>query len=129
MLTAEHPNAVRVKRAEIAAGQGDISALQAVHAKSMVVHNSPLGGDAVGRQALYDQNTIMFQKAGSTLRLVPYHVVANDESVLVVAWVTGQRGGKVLDQVVLEVWRMAGTECVEVWNHFSDQPAWVRFWQ
>jgi hypothetical protein len=71
----------------------------------------------------------MFEKAGGTLRLVPYHVVANDESVLVVARVTGQRAGKVLDQVVLEVWRMAGTECVEVWNHFSDQPAWVRFWQ
>ena len=44
LLTAEHPNAVRVKRSEIAAGQGDISALRAVHAEAMVVHNSPLGG-------------------------------------------------------------------------------------
>jgi hypothetical protein len=65
LLTVEHPNAVRVKRAEIAAGQGDISALRAVHAEAMVVHNSPLGGDAVGHQALYDQNTIMFGMAGA----------------------------------------------------------------
>jgi ketosteroid isomerase-like protein len=129
LLTAEHLIAVRVKRAEIAAGQGDISALQAVHAETMVVHNSPLRGDAVGRQALYDQNKIMFQNAGGTLRLVPYHVVANDESVLVVARVTGQRAGKVLDQVVLEIWRMSDGKCVEVRDHFSDQPAWDHFWQ
>jgi hypothetical protein len=129
LLTGEHPNAVRVKQAELAAGGGDISALQAVHAQNMVVHNSPLGGDAVGRKALYDQNTIMFEKAGGTLRLVPYQVVANDESVIVVAGVSGQREGKVLDQVVLEIWRMDGKECVEVWNYFSDQPAWDRFWQ
>ena len=71
----------------------------------------------------------MFEKAGGTLRLVPYHVVANDESVLVMARVTGEQAGRVLDQVVLEVWRMDGIQCVEVWDHFSDQPAWDRFWQ
>lgn len=129
LLIADHPNALRVMQAEIAAGQGDIAALQAVHAERMVVHYSPLGGDTIGRDALYTQNKIMFERGEGTLKLTPYHVVGNDDTVLVVAKVTGQRDDKILDQVVLEVWRMEAGQCVEVWDYFSDQPSWNEFWQ
>jgi predicted SnoaL-like aldol condensation-catalyzing enzyme len=101
--------------------------LKAVHAEEMVVHNSPLGGDAVGRDALYEQNKVMFEKSAS-LNLTPYHVIANDDTVIVVANVTGVRRDVRLNQVVLEIWRMENNQCVEVWDHFSDQKAWDEFW-
>jgi len=128
-LTAEHPNAIAVRQAEVAAGQGNIDALRLVHAEDMVVHNSPFNGDAVGREALYQQNTVMFDKTAGSLKLEPYHVIANDNTVLVTGKVTAQRLGQTLDQVVLEVWRMEQGQCVEVWDYFSNQQAWDKFWQ
>jgi hypothetical protein len=48
--------------------------------------------------------------------------------VIVVANVTGVWRDVRLNQVVLEIWRMENNQCVEVWDHFSDQKAWDELW-
>ena len=40
-----------------------------------------------------------------------------------------RRRGRVLDQTVCVVWRIAEGHCIEIWSHFFDQSACDHFWE
>ena len=130
-LTPDHPNAVRIRAATEAGGRGDLSKMPGVKSPDIVVHSSgtsPIGPGAHNRDELDAQDREMFAKAGGTLRAEPYYVLGNDEQVIVVQHATGQRLGRTLNAVLLQVWKMQDGVCHEAWNYFNDLPAWDAFW-
>lgn len=112
--------------------QGDPRALGEFLADDVVYH---LPGRHLGGGTLRGWKEILKRTASAAqscddppaMRLV--NVVAGRDVLLSVERIAARRHGRVLDQQVCVVWRMADERCVEVWSMFADPRACDRFWQ
>jgi ketosteroid isomerase-like protein len=131
-------NAARVEQAlafmhrNPGASPGDVAAVRELHAEHAVVHargTSPLGGDIVGRDAVHARMRLLRELSDGSYRAVDTRVGGHGDFVTLVRRVVATRRGRHLDQVIAELWRFEGGQCVEVWLDFEDEAAWDAFWR
>ncbi len=130
--TPTHPNALRIMAAKEAVTPGaDMEPMASVQHQHMLAHipgNSPIAGEWHDRDALMAAVLHLGRLAEGTLQIFPY-VLATDQFAFNYQRITARRKGRVLDQVLLEVWRLEEGKCIELWDHFQDLEAWDAFWQ
>lgn len=112
--------------------RGDGAAIVGLLADDVVYH---LPGRHLGGGTLRGVGAVMERliSAGRSCEAPPdvrlTGVAASGDLVLSTERFSARRGGRVLDQDVCVVWRMASGRCAEIWSQFSEQPACDRFWE
>lgn len=130
-LTADHPNAVRVRDVYTRWFEGVVSPMIALLAEDVVYHLPGLhqgGGNIHGVEGLLAHG----RKYGATYDGPPrseiLDVVADDHWVITTERHRARRNGFTIDQAVCGVWRIEGGRAVELWSHFEDQAACDALW-
>ena len=126
-----HPNEDLVRRGFAAFGTGDIATLRELLADDIVWHvggSSPITGDYKGKDEVLGFFAQLAERAGGTFRVDIHDVLANDEHVVALVKVTGERQGKTLNNNASQVFHVQGGKVTEVWFHPDDQYATDDFW-
>jgi uncharacterized protein len=128
----EHPNVTRTREYLDTYAKGDLEALREYFSDDVVWHvagNHALSGDYFGKDELIAYFREARELAGGSLTLEPSSIMANDEHVVVMLRVTGERNGKSLDIEMAEAMtiRPDGTWS-EFWAMPDDQASVDEFW-
>jgi hypothetical protein len=131
LISIHHPNVDRVKKALALAGEtGDWHLLREMMARELTAHvpgNGPNAGQWPRDEWLSELSRLAADP-GERITITPTYVAGNDDLVMLFNRVTAQRNGLRHVQMVAETWRFAGGQCVEVWDHYTDERAWNEFW-
>jgi ketosteroid isomerase-like protein len=126
-----HPNEDLVRRGYEAFAAGDVGTLNELFADDIVWHTpgrSPISGDQRGKQAVLEFFGRIGEETQGSFKLDLHDVIGNDEHVVVLSKATGQRGGKTLENNVVNVFHVTDGKVTEVWGHSEDQYAVDEFW-
>jgi len=129
-MTEEHPHALLAKVAWEAVSAGDVDTLAEVCSEDLVWHASgrgPRSGTHGGRDAVMDYLASIGDDADrfdSTLQ----QILVGDDLVVVLFQVRGFRLGRELDTGFILIFRIEGSQLVEVWSVPRDQYAVDEFW-
>ena len=126
-----HPNEDLVRRGYAAFGTGDMATLRELFADDLVWHvggRSPITGDYKGKDEVLGFFAKLAERAGGTFRVDIHDVLANDEHVVALVKVTGEREGKTLSDSGAQVFHVQGGKVSESWFHPGDAYAWDEFW-
>ncbi len=116
-------NAALIRRGYQAFNTGDIATLREVIAEDVVWHaagRGPLSGEKRGLDAVLAFFGQLGEISGGTLRAELHDVVADEEHVVGLHTVTGQRGGKNLNVRVALVFHLRNGQVSEAWEHSED---------
>ena len=128
---AEHPNAGLIRRGYEAFGKGDMATLTELFAEDAVWHmpgSGPVSGVHRGRDAVFAGFAKFFELSGGTLKIDIHDVLANDEHVVALVNVSGEREGKTLNDHGAQVFHVLGGKVTESWFHPGDPYAGDEFW-
>src|SRR5262245_36662527 len=81
------------------------------------------GGTIMGRAAVFERAAAAAASCDAPPLITLLQVTGCESFIASVERLVARRRGRTLDQEVCVVWRMVGTQCVEVWSHFTDQDA------
>ena len=126
-----HPNEDLVRRGYAAFGTGDVATLGELFADDLVWHvggRSPITGDYKGKDEVLGFFAQLAERAGGTFRVDIHDVLANDEHVVALVKVTGEREGKTLNDNGAQVFHVQGGKVTESWFHPGDAYAGDEFW-
>lgn len=110
---------------------GDVGPMLAFLAEDVVYHlpGRHLGGGTLrGRDAMLGRMAEAAATCEAPPRIELLAVAGTDGFVTSYERFVARRRGRVLDQEVCVVWRIADDRCVEIWSHFGDQDACDAFW-
>jgi uncharacterized protein len=129
---SEHPNVTRTREYLDTFARGDLEALRPYFSDDVVWHvagNHALSGDYFGKDELIAYFHEARELSGGTLTLEPSSIMANDEHVVVMLRVSGERNGKTLDIEMAEAFTVLpdGTWS-EFWAMPDDQVRVDEFW-
>lgn len=95
-----------------------------------VPHQNPLAADIVGVDNVLAFFRRVQDETGGTFSAEVLDLAATDRSVFCLMRVRAERGGKRLDQKVINVWKLrpADGKVVERELYMEDQPASDEFW-
>lgn len=131
LLSASHPNALRIMAAKKAVVPGvNINPMASVEHQNLIAHipgKSPIGGEWTNRDELMNAVRQLGELA-ETIRIEP-NVVATDQFAVNTQRIVATRNGRTLDQVLVEVWRLEDGKGIEIWDHFENLAEWDSFWQ
>lgn len=131
IISIHHPNVDRVKKAlALACDTQDWDLLREIMAAELTAH-VPGNGPHSGQWNRDEWLGCLSRLAGSTgekITVTPTYVAGNDDLVMLFNRVAAQRNGRTHVQLVAETWRFEDGQCVEVWDHFTDEKAWDDFW-
>jgi uncharacterized protein len=126
-----HPNEELLRRGYEAFAAGDMQVLGDLLAEDIVWHfpgTSLVSGDFKGKAEVLAWVTKSAELSGGTLRVEIHDLLANDEHGVALVRVTGQRGGKSLDDPTTQVFHVTGGKVTECWLNPMDQAANDDFW-
>jgi len=126
-----HPNEELVRKAYEAFSKGDMGTLRGLFAEDVVYHTggrSPIAGDFRGIDETLQSFAKIFELSGGTFKVEIHDVLANDEHAVVLAFASGKRDGKSLDQRYAHVLHLKDRKFTESWIHNEDQYAADDFW-
>ena len=128
----EHPNVARTREYLDTFAAGDLEGLRPFFSDDVVWHvagNHALSGDYFGKDELIAYFHEARDLSGGTLTLQPSSIMANDEHIVVMLRVSGERNGKTLDIEMAEAFtvRPDGTWS-EFWAMPDDQDSVDEFW-
>ena len=126
-----HPNEDLARKGYAAFSSGDVATLNDLFADDIVWHvggRSPLAGDYKGKDAVFGFFTKTMEITGGTFRLDVHDLLANDEHVVALTHVSGQRDGKSMDDNSVQVLHVKDGKVTESWFHPGDAYAADEFW-
>ena|ERR1051325_989933 len=126
-----HPNEDLARKGYAAFSSGDMTALNDLFADDIVWHvggRSPLAGDYKGKDAVFGFFAKTMEMTGGTFRLEVHDLLANDDHVVALTHVSGQRDGKSIDDNSVQVLHVSGGKVTESWFHPGDAYAADEFW-
>ena len=130
--SAPETHAARLRNAYARFAAGDPGPMAAFLAPDVVYHlpGKHLGGGKLcGRSEVFARSA----RAAAECDLPPHvdllDVVPCEDLIVSFERFTAWRRGRILDQNVCVVWRVAGDHCVEMWSYFEDQHACDDFWE
>lgn len=124
--------ALRLREAYEAFASGDGRLLVELLAEDVTYHlpGRHLGGGIVrGRRELFERLAQAAQSCDTPPVIQLHRVVGAHDLVLSIERFIAHRCGRTVDQDVCVVWRMAASQCVEIWSQFADQASCDRFWE
>lgn len=86
------------------------------------------GGTLRGRTEILERTMRAVRSCDAPPVIELLGLAGTPDTLLSVERITMRRRGRVLDQKVCVVWRMADGRCTEIWSRFADQRACDRFW-
>ena len=126
-----HPNEDLARRGYQAFSEGDMATLNELFADDLVWHvggRSSLAGDYRGKDAVFDFFAKTMEMTGGTFRLEVHDILANDDHVVALTTVSGQRDGKSINDNSVQVLHVKDGKVTESWFHPGDQYAADEFW-
>ena len=127
-----HKNAEIVRRGYAAFNAADIDTLTQIFDENSSWHTpgrSPIAGDHVGREAVFEQFGRYGGETGGTFRATLQYVLADDEGRVVgVHHNSAERNGKTLDTGCCIVFEIRDGRITDGREHFFDLNNWDEFW-
>lgn len=131
-MTAEHPNAARIRALFAAFGAADLSTIEDTVSEHAVWHfpgrRGKLAGSHRGRAAILQFLMSVPQLTGGTFHLELEDVIANDRNAVALFRGSGARDGKTLDNPTCLRLRIESGRVVELWEFVWDLFAVDDFW-
>ena len=121
-----HPNEDTVRKAYTALDSGDWQMLRGLLASDVKWHSPgrhAFSGDHHGPDAVLRWLTGIHEMTGGTFRVEIHDVLANDEHVVVLATVHGERGTHAVHDNHAQVFHVRDGVITEFWGHPGDQHA------
>ncbi|MFN2526160.1 MAG: nuclear transport factor 2 family protein [Actinomycetota bacterium] len=129
---AESRGVERVREGFAAFERQDVDTVREGFAEDIVWHHpgaNPLAGDYTGRDEVFGFLARVFQETGGTLRNDIHDIVGNDQHVVALINLSGERNGKKMDQKAANVFHVDDEGRVtERWLLVEDTPAFDDFW-
>jgi ketosteroid isomerase-like protein len=128
---AEHPNAELFRRGYTAFQSGDLDTVRSLFAADIVWHTpgkSHLAGDYRGVDATLGLFMKQFEETAGTFKVDVHDIVANDEHAVAMATVSGDKGGKHIEDRYVHVVHIGGGKLTESWIFSDHQDAVDDFW-
>lgn len=131
-MPAAHPNIALVRQGYQAFAMSDVATMSERIAEDVVWHSgvtgSPLDGDYVGRDAVFEMFARLMHETGGTFKIEVVDILANDERATVVCRTTAMRNGTELTLDQVHVHRLEEGRTVEFWMTTTDPARAVAFW-
>jgi len=127
----EHPNATLIRRGYAAFSAGDVATLTELIAPDAVQHmpgNNRFSGDHRGVQEILTMYGQFAEETQGTFRVELEELYANDDTVVTVYHVTGDRGGEHIDTRHALVFTMRDGRAVDLLDIASDPELVDKFW-
>jgi ketosteroid isomerase-like protein len=125
-------NVALVRRGFEAFGTGDIATLTELFHPDATWHAPAvgvLGGDRIGRDAIFAMFGMLGQETNGTFRAIPStFAAAGDDQVFVRVYATGTRNDKSLESDEMLVFTLAEGKLRDVRFFMFDYPGNVAFW-
>jgi ketosteroid isomerase-like protein len=121
-----HPNEDAVRKGYAAFAAGDLESLRGLFAPDIRWHapgRNPLAGTYEGIDQVFELLGRIAQMTGGTFRADLHDVFANDEHVVALAHLNGQRAGKTLDGNEAHVFNMKDGRVTDFWALAEDRYA------
>ncbi|MEU6740181.1 nuclear transport factor 2 family protein [Streptosporangium sandarakinum] len=124
---SEHPNAGVVRSAYDALAKNDLDHVRdSLLADDVVFHvpgRGALAGDHRGKEEVIGYLRRLGEVTKGALRFEPEAFLADDDRVAAILRVVGERGGRVLDERGVHVFRVADGRITERWSFPQDSYA------
>lgn len=125
-----HPNEEFVRRGFQAFAEGDMATLDQLFAEDAVWHSagtSPLGGDYVGKPAIFGSFAMIGELSDSFSQEI-HAILADDEHAVALARVHATRGDRTLDANQVIVFHARDGKVTEAWLVAHEHAATDAFW-
>jgi uncharacterized protein len=123
---ADNPNTALLRKGYEAFAAGDLDTIRGLFADDVVWHvpgRNPLAGDYKGIDDVFGFFGKLLEVSGGTFKMDVHTVVADDEHGVALVHVTGDRGGKRLDQNNAHVFHISAGKVTEFWGFNWDDYA------
>lgn len=127
MANVDHPNAAAYRRTADAFRARDTEALAGLIDDEVVWHvpgTTPLAGEVVGRDALFDWFDRLREVTDGTFTLKEHDVLGTDDHVVALSEASAVRDGSRVSVNVVIVMHFRDGRQQERWFHPSDLAAW-----
>ena len=128
---SEHPNATLARRGYAAFASGDLATLRDLMREDAAWHqpgSTPIAGDYVGPDRVFEYFGKLFELSGGTFKAEPEDILADDDRAVVLQHTTGTRYGKALDIHHVLVFEIRGGKFAETQVYVSDPDKDNAFW-
>ena len=131
MPVTEHPSIEVFKQVYDAFTTGDMDRLAELIAKDVVWHvpgTNLISGEYTSREAIFGCFSKIFELSKGTYRAELHDILANDEHCVALLHATARHGEKTLDQNYAFISRIREGQIAELWEAWTEGPAWNEFW-
>jgi ketosteroid isomerase-like protein len=128
---ADHPNAELFKRGYAAFQQGDLDTVRSLFDADIVWHvqgHNHLSGDHAGVDNVLELFGRNFAETDGTFKVEVHDIVANDDHAVALATVSGQKGGKTLNDRYAHAVHIANGKVTESWIFTENGDVVDDFW-
>jgi ketosteroid isomerase-like protein len=126
-----HPNADVFKQLYLAFTNADMGRLAELIAPDVVWHvpgNNVISGTYTSRDAIFGCFSKIFELSNGSYRPQLHDILANDDHTVALLHVTARHGQKTLDQDYAFICHIREGQIAELWEAWSEGPAWNDFW-
>lgn len=120
---SENPDINVVRDSYGALAEGDLARAGSLLADDVVFHvpgRGELAGDHTGKDQVASYLAKLTEQVGDALRLEPEAFIADESRVVVLLRARGERGGRVLDEPGVHVFRVTDGKISERWSFPQD---------
>ncbi len=121
---SEHPNVALARESYDALAKGDIDYIRdRLLAEDVVFHvpgRGPLVGDYRGKDEVVRYLTRYTELTGGSIRLEPQEFLSGENHVAALVHARGERGGRVLDDHGMHLFRITNGKISERWSYPQD---------
>ena len=127
----KHPNVAVFERVYGAFTKGDMNKLSELIAPDVVWHvpgNNLISGNYTSREAIFGCFNKIFELSNGSYKPQVRDILADDDYTVALLHATARHGEKSLDQDYAFIMRIHGGQIVELWEAWTEGPAWNEFW-
>ena len=120
---SENPDITVVRDSYDALAAGDLARAGSLLAEDVVFHipgRGALAGDHAGKDQVESYLEKLAEQVGDALRLEPDAFIAGESRVVALLRARGERGGRVLDELGVHVFRVTDGKISERWSFPQD---------
>jgi ketosteroid isomerase-like protein len=131
MPVTEHPNIEVFRQVYETFTTGDMDRLAELIAKDVVWHvpgTNLISGEYTSREAIFGCFNKIFELSKGTYRAELHDILGNDEHTVALLHATARHGEKMLDQDYAFISHIRDGQIVELWEAWTEGPAWNEFW-
>jgi ketosteroid isomerase-like protein len=126
-----HPNADVFKQVYVTFTNGNMDRLAELIAPGVVWHvpgTNLISGTYTSRKAIFECFDKMFEMTLGSYRPQLHDILANDDHTVALLHATAHRGDKALDQDYAFICHIRDGQIAELWEAWTEGPAWNEFW-